>query len=491
MKTKSLEEIARKLAMLKGGDRRRALLAQLGPDDNDESPEWLDQALIESQHLTASSRFAEGVGMALTGPVPRPTEKMRAVRLHSEEAEAATLLGMVDSTVDGSGREAGLFRESHPSDALVSGSQAALFLPVLLQAWEQTARGLELKGDAEFQLTPTPEIEVSAFLPPTVSGGASFRFLTSAGALSLPAGQLAFLMGRSLAKLLYGHGWMLSLSVPQSEPTGTGQLPPDAEAAWLRWCGKAEFSADRAGLLAAGDWGTSARALLQAELGIGGGVTTADDRVLFDSVSQLRGAVPTPVLSDEGGCPPLHPLSLRLVALKCFADRLATAPSIREGSDHAEADVDALLRENRRHPRSPREIALMEALASGGILLLVADGQIDNREGRLLVRLLFEYFTESPEEVLSEALEDPQARLADALKELRTSGGAHDGEWLISRLVEVAKVDEVMLNREFSVIASIAAELGVRQETLVRLLVEGASAGGREFRSSSVLNRTF
>ena len=478
MKTESLEEIARKLASLDDDSRRRTLLEGLGAEPESDPPAWLDQALAASQHLAQASIFAESSAKALTSPVPRPSERMRAVRFHGEEADAADLLGMVDCDVDGFGRGRAIGEEGYPAGTLVPGRQAALFLPTLVQAWERTTRGLELEADVEFQVIPKPEIEVSASIPAVLSERASFRILASAGALALPAGQLAFFMGRSLAELLYGHRWLRSLSVRQSKPTGTGHLAPDAEAVWLRWGLKAEFSADRAGLLASSDWGTAARALLLAELGLDGGVMTSDDRILFESVTQLSALSPTPA-SEEGANPPLHPLSLRLKALKCFEDDTMAAPSLREGREKADLAIEDLMRKNRRHPRSPRETALMEALAAGGIILLVSDTRIDNREGRLLVRILFEYFTDSPEEVLAEALDDPNAKLANALKELRNSGSSKDGEWLITHLVEIAEVDDVMPNPEFSVIASIAQELGVMHEVLVRLLVEGnASRGG-------------
>jgi len=515
MSTDPFHELVRALAPLDDAGRKRLLRERLEAAPDGELPRWLEGALAlamgetdastadeppEEGDLSEAGRFAMRAASALrAAPAPpRPPDLVRRARYEPEESEAFVLfgtlgaLGLLDA--EGGSRadaSAAASRETAPPEAVLSDDDARDLLPGLASAWDRASSALGIEGRAVFVLSTVSsggtdligEVGSSSAVAATTAmivmakseapgpSGESFAIHVGAACLSLPEGQLAFLIGHALGRLLFHHDRLLSLAAAESiktEPPGERWLPPETLARWLRWRRLADISADRVGFLACGDAGTAARAILRAELGLGKEALPADDRLLLGSATRLRHSPGHGAVQAFGECPGIHPAGLRILALLAFVEAQAFGPDKR---DRATA---AVLEKGERHPATLRGLALMDALAAAGAAMLAADGRADEREGRLLVLLLHRHFTDRPEAVLSRVVEDPRGRLADALERLEHTRRAGDGEWLIDRLIEIAAVDGSLRGLEIPVLVTVSERLGVEVGGALQRLTKAA-----------------
>jgi len=514
MNAEAFRDYALRLAPMEGEARDRFLRERLAADLGEETPPpWLGTGLALLRDADAAQVFAAQAaealshragGRALLGssstapsdPLPALLRRLRCRR----EAEAALRL-LALATACAPAPEGGWSRtaeETADAEGGAWGTRGAILpaaalpglIPSLAEAWRLVREGLRLEVEARFRFpaTPTPTANIASPIyvdARALDLGAETVLCFDLGSETprLCPESLAFFLGAAVARLAYDHVWFLNLAPdrnggPASAASGEGHLAPEAEAARLRWRALAEFSTDRAGFLACGGFHPAARALLAGELGLDEAVLGEGSEALAAAGESLRESGVLPRFPDRP-----HSLATRIAALRRFASAWdpSSAPPRADGQEavreRREADLEDLLDSRRRRPGSPEEDALLEALAAAGVCLLAADGRLDGREARLLVRLLHDGFTDDPESALTRALDRPEERLGEALGRLRRLGDRADAEWLVARLLDLAFADGSAEGFELPFVVRAGEALGLAPEEVAARIAARLGAG--------------
>lgn len=299
--------------------------------------------------------------------------------------------------------------------------------------------------------------------------------ITSAALESLDDGEIRFLIGHELGHHLFHHSDLMGLFNTDPDNPRLTVLPYLGECLFLRWRKKAELSADRIGLIAAGSFQDAAGALIKSGYGLSGKNLNLDLQSLLGQIESIR---ESPELVEATFRS--HPLlPLRLEALRLF--HAAWESGWNGSADSAEREIDRLFHILRRHPRKPLDLAVMRTVALAGLELLAAEREIVDEEVRTLVYVLHRFFTDEPEVELTVALQDRGARLAEALAEVKRLGDDSHALFVISRLADLALADGKLLQAEAGVILEIAQQLGLQPRKAYEVMMAAAQQVGFNF----------
>jgi uncharacterized tellurite resistance protein B-like protein len=361
--------------------------------------------------------------------------------------------------------------------------------PRIFSLFYQVCERLELKATADVFCLSSPDI--NAFAARDMRGSeATYLVGVTARALEqLDDLELRSILGHEVGHFLYGNNRLNALiSLDQGNPSAT-VLPALGESLFLRWRKKAEISADRAGLLASGDFSASARSLLKATFGLSEKNLNLDVGSLLAQIEEIKGK---PELVEEAfASHPLLPIRLKALELFSASEKASRNGFVVNGhmltDDELEESIDDLIRLTRRYPHEPLQEDLMRLVALGGALLLSADGDVSDDEVKILVRILHQYFTDEPEREIVTDRDEIKRGLAEVAKRVREKGDDGDARFVLSRLAEVALADGALLDSEGTVILEIAEMLGVPSKVAYGVLVGAAQSFG--FRADVKLNR--
>ena len=361
--------------------------------------------------------------------------------------------------------------------------------PRIYRLFGETCRRFGVQSEAEVFCIPSPEINAFATLDLREARTYSLIGVTATALERLEDAELRFILGHELGHILFGNNRLDGLLSQNPENADITVLPAFGESLFLRWRRKAEISADRSGLLAAGSFRDSSTALLKATFGLSEKNLNLDVEALVAQVDEIKGH---PELMAEAFAS--HPLvPIRLKALELFG---RSAKAVRNGFEGPSADlgdmeledqVDELVRLTRRYPFRPVDRAAMQVVALGGALLLGADAEVSDEEVKILIQILHRFFTDEPE---TEIVTDPaavQERLPAALAVVNAEGDATAKNFILSRLTDIALADGALMDAESSVILDLANQLGLPNRVAYGVLVGAAQAIG--FRSDVKLNR--
>jgi hypothetical protein len=347
--------------------------------------------------------------------------------------------------------------------------------------------GVESK--AEVFCVPAAEVNAFATIDLREAGTYALIGVTSSALERLDDAELRFILGHEVGHILFGNNRLDALVSTSKDNPDVTVLPAFGESLFLRWRKKAEISSDRAGLLAAGEFRSSATALLKATFGLSEKNLNLDIEALVSQVDEIKGH---PELMEEAFAS--HPLlPIRLKALELFG-RSAKAqrngfetPAVPLQDTELEDGVDELIHLTRRYPYRAVDKAMMQIIALGGALLLGADGEINDDEVKILIQLLHRFFTDEPE---AEIVTDPAvaaAKLPAAIDVLNAEGDATAKNFVLSRLTDIALADGALMDAESGMILDLAHRLGLPNKVAYGVVVGAAQAMG--FRSDVKLNR--
>ena len=345
--------------------------------------------------------------------------------------------------------------------------------------------------EAQAEVFCLPSAEVNAFATIDIREERTYSLIgvTSSALERLEDSELRFILGHELGHILFGNNRLDGLlSTNQQNPDIT-VLPAFGESLFLRWRKKAEISSDRAGLIAGGDFRTSATALLKATFGLSERNLNLDVEALVSQVDEIKGH--PEMMAEAFASHPLLPIRLKALELFSRSDKAR-----RSGMDVAEPPmtdavledaVDELVHLTRRYPYRPVERAMMRVLALGGAQLLGVDGEISDEEVKILIQILHRYFTDEPE---AEIVTDPavaKARLPEAVSVLNAEGDMTAKNFVLSRMTDIALADGALMDAESAVIFDLAHQLGLPDKVAYGIVIGAAQAVG--FRSDVKLNR--
>jgi len=361
--------------------------------------------------------------------------------------------------------------------------------PRIYRLFHQLCERFGVESQAEVFCLPAAEVNAFATIDIRESRTFSLIGVTSSALERLDDPELRFILGHELGHILFGNNRLDGLLSTNKDTPDITVLPAMGESLFLRWRKKAEISADRAGLLAAGDFRSSATALMKATFGLSEKNLNLDVEALVSQVDEIKGH--PELMAETFASHPLLPI--RLKALELFSRSAKAGRSGLEISGQQVADqsledqIDELIRLTRRYPFRPVERAMMQVVALGGTLLLGADKEVNDEEVKILVQILHRYFTDEPE---SEIATDPaaaSARLPEAIALLNTEGDPTAKNFVLSRLTDIAIADGALMDAESAVILDLAHQLGVPNRVAYGVVIGAAQAVG--FRSDVKLNR--
>jgi len=361
--------------------------------------------------------------------------------------------------------------------------------PRIYSIFQAVCERLKLDVSAEIFCIPSENINAMAILDVSSSGAHSLVGITSAALEKMEDAELAFIIGHEFGHFLFENNKFSALLNNDRENPAATVLPPLGESLFLRWRKKAELSADRVGIIACGDFESAGRSLLKAAFGLSDRNINLDVEGLLDQIDHLVGQ--PEMMRAAFSSHPLLPV--RLKALHLFAQsEKAERFGFPVGSDSLSdddlaAEIDQLMDLTRRHPTKPVHIAIMKAVALGGISVLSSDRNISENEMKVLIQILHKHFTDEPEnEILTDwNLIKPQ--LTRAIETINVEAEEHDKGFLISRLAEIALADGKFEEEEGAVILEIAQALGMGPKVAYGIMMGAVNTIG--FRVDNKLNR--
>jgi uncharacterized tellurite resistance protein B-like protein len=296
--------------------------------------------------------------------------------------------------------------------------------------------------------------------------------MTSAALEQLDDAEIASILGHELGHFIFGHSRLLGLVNREERNPKATVLPYLGECLFLQWRKKSEISADRLGLVAAGSFAASARALIKAGFGLSEKNLNLDVEALLGQIETIRDKPETVEATYRS-----HPLlPLRLKALHLFSTCQATGDPARR--DAVEDEIDRLFGWFRRYPRKPLHEAVMRIVALAAMRLAGIEQDVDEEEIRTLVYLLHNYFTDEPEKELVLDPAERQRRWDAALPLIRDQGDDDDRGFIISRLADIALADGKLLEAEAGLILEVAEQIGMAPKRAYAIIVSAAQVVG-------------
>jgi uncharacterized tellurite resistance protein B-like protein len=347
--------------------------------------------------------------------------------------------------------------------------------------------------EAQVEVFCLPAAEINAFATMDVRETRTYSLIgvTSSALERLEDAELRFILGHEGGHILFGNNRLDGLISTSKDNPGVTVLPAFGESLFLRWRKKAELSADRAGLLAAGDFRSSATSLLKATFGLSAKNLNLDIEALVEQVDEIKGH--PELMAETFASHPLLPIRLKALELFSRSEKARRNGFTWDGpgpviSDAAlEDQIDELVHLTRRYPFRPIERAMMQVVALGGALLLGADGEVSDEEVKILIQILHRFFTDEPE---AEIVTDPsvaEARLPEAIAVINADGDTTAKHFVLSRLTDIVLADGALMEAESAVILDLASRLGLPSRVAYGMVVNAAQAVG--FRSDVKLNR--
>lgn len=294
--------------------------------------------------------------------------------------------------------------------------------------------------------------------------------------------ELRFVIGHELGHALYDHFGIPMPVTATIEDVGGTLVSRPVQLKLFVWCRAAEVSADRAGVLCAGDTEVAATAFFKMSSGLSRPVIKTDLEAFASQIESLASAPSAAheVRDDDDtlDCFSTHPYTpVRVRALLAFGRSTAFTERLgRGGGDLSLDDVEAIVE---------RDLALMEpsyledkgaeadkmrrALYCGGVTVAAAHAGVSNAELLALRALLGAKQAAAVDDVAALRTE-----LDGLLVELAGASLARRAQ-LVQHLTVIAGVDGHVADEEYAEMARIAEALAVPSQVIDQTLA-GAAA---------------
>ncbi len=361
--------------------------------------------------------------------------------------------------------------------------------PRIHRLFKEICEVFEISGKEEVFCLPEQYINAYAFLDIQESGVYSLIGITAGALEKLDDAELKSLLGHELGHFLFDTNRLNALISTDKNNPSTTVLPPLGESLFLRWRKKEEISADRAGLLASGDFASSAKAFIKGIFGLSERNLNLDVEALLRQVDELKGR--PEIVKEAFATHPLLPIRLKAIELFSRSDKAKRNGFPVGGNpitdEELEGTIDDLIRITHRYPYKPLHEAIMRMIALAGAMLLSTDKDISDEEVKILIQILHYYFTDEPEKEIvtdSKKINEDLSLVVEVIKE---KGDEDDKSFILSRLADIALADGALMDSEGSVILQVAEWLGVPSRTAYGIMIKAAQAVG--FRTDVKLNR--
>jgi uncharacterized tellurite resistance protein B-like protein len=342
--------------------------------------------------------------------------------------------------------------------------------PRIFDIITETKQKLNLGGDYEVFCINSNSINAFAYVQPAEGRNFFIIGITSAALEELEDLEIQFILGHELGHFLFEHNRMNYLINPNPNSQGVTLLPSMGESIFLRWRKKCEISTDRIGLLACGDFENSARAMLKTAYGL----TGVDS--LLQQIDELKEQPEALEVNYRS-----HPLMpLRLKVMQMFAESPIFPRIVKGDTDISDQQLNEL--EDRtdqwvnwikRYPRRPLDLAAMKLVTAAGLKLVMTEPDIMDEEIKVVIQILHKYFTDEPDEVINEIMQDIKniEKIIDgSVKEISAKGDDRHKTFVISRLSDIAIADGKLAKPEAGIIFDIAKNFGIQEKAAYSIM---------------------
>jgi uncharacterized tellurite resistance protein B-like protein len=294
--------------------------------------------------------------------------------------------------------------------------------------------------------------------------------------------ELRFVLGHELGHALYDHFGIPMPITATIEDVGGTLVSHAVQLKLFVWCRAAEVSADRAGLVCAGDPEVGAHAFFKLSSGLSRPVITADLDAFAAQIESMASAPSATIEKtdddDTLDCFSTHPYTpVRVRALLAFgqsevfrrlANRGTDGISLDEVEQIVERDL-ALMEPSYLEGRGAAADRMRRGLYCAGVAVAAAHADVAPTELAALRALLGAKQAQAPEDVAKIKVE-----LEELLTELGSQSLVHRAQ-LVQHLTVIAGADGSVAEEEYAEMARIAERLGVPAQIIDQTLAGAAS----------------
>ena len=351
------------------------------------------------------------------------------------------------------------------------------------EAHRSLATCREILGyDKPVELYVKPEPMVQAFCARSVSGpiiiGISSRLLET-----FTDAELRFVIGHELGHAVFDHFAIPMPATATLQDVGGKFVSRPVSLKLYLWCRAAEVTADRAGVVCAGQVEPAAVALLKIASGLGAGVIKPDLDAFVSQVDALHAA--PAACADERDeehlldCFDTHPYSpLRVRALLAFARSQAFQRATGKAGEGIDADELERIVEHDLSVMEPTYLEdkgehaelMRRVLFCAGVCVAAANGEIAPTELRALRALLGAKNVDIPDQ-----LDAIRKELAERITEAREKVPFLGRAQIVQHATIVAAADGIVEESELDELTKLAVGLGVDPQVIDHTLA-GAAA---------------
>jgi hypothetical protein len=259
--------------------------------------------------------------------------------------------------------------------------------PALVGHVEACRATLGIETDVELFVYPQADLNAACVRP---ENGRVFVLLSAGLVDTLLDSELRFVVGHELAHHLFGHHEMPVGVLTQGEDPVGGPIALKLFA-WSRF---AEISADRAGVLCAGDVDASTRALFRVATGIRGDAVRMHVDDLLAQMGDMRDEIARAELSrsraDWFSTHPFSPLRLRAVQLFAGSALFAGHGLDRDALEEETHALLSLMDPSYLEEESDEAVWMRRLLFAGGAAVAAASGGLAEEEIAVMRRFFGE-----------------------------------------------------------------------------------------------------
>lgn len=298
-----------------------------------------------------------------------------------------------------------------------------------------------------------------------------YVMIISSGALEkLDADELAFFMGHELGHICYRHDLLepvkklLKITNKDEEKESVAGLPVLVEKDYVEWRYKREISCDRVGILACEKVESAVRAMVKSTSGIYSDIITDDIDSLIAYMIDLctRPSEIVKTFKDHPDMP------VRIASMAKFASFLDNSNSLEE----INKQISEIFKRKSRYPYQLLHEAVMKVLTIGGLAIFRHKGDVTDKEINGLIDVLYNNFTDRPEDEVEKALhQDSFSQLEDFSETIKNTGSEYDRNYTIINLCRFALLDGHLDEQEKAFITELGRKIGVPKQDIIGYMV--------------------
>jgi len=335
--------------------------------------------------------------------------------------------------------------------------------PRLYRLCEEISTQLSFSEEVDFYLFASPE--VNAFSINGFNIVPHMICFTSSLVNLLSDDELRFVIGHEIGHIIYKHS-QLDVVNKLLGNREDEEIPAIIAIHFLRWQRYAEVSADRIGYLAVPDVKTIGRVFFKFAAGL------SEEHLNFDVDEFLKQLEQIKEIA-KGDPYSTHPNNLiRIRNLELFANSQLYPGQEDSGVipiEQMQKDIAELMNLLEIHPKKEKDRKAVEFIASVGSYLAYADGDMAEREWKMLYEWLADYTTQ-PEQYLDFSDLETIGKQVESICSFYAN--RHDGSkfQLFERLVALALLDGRLEKNEKERLYEIGGYLAISEEEITQTI---------------------